>query len=514
MVLLRPRLVAGDRRRRAGAAAGPRRRFGLLTWVVLRRIVAEDGRASPDHPRLRVAAPVVLAVVFLAWWLPQDMGVRPETVVCLCGAVVLYAVLVAERRKRLALAWLAFAVAGLGFAAHPTGLTLFAPLLAGLPLLWQVIAVPGDPVATGLRAFAVAAGGMVAPLLAFIDGGLRDFLRGQTLFLSIQAQENWTTEIQRYVFLLRRTRWATTPSAPRCCCAWWRWCGSPCWPWRPARAASLPTPLWLTGSTTALAFAALWLTPSKWTHHFGALAGVGSAFLALFLVLAVPTRAACSMHRLPVGVVAAAGVSFVVAIALGWHGPNDWPYAWLDGVRRPGSRPRSPASCWTARCYGCSCWWSSWCWCVGRAGHPRPATGRLRACRSSSSHRWRARRLHVGHVRAGRGAGRAAFVAVGAEPGRPDGEPCVAAGETEVLDPYTALPLPEAVGLPVPSPARVRPCGGNSPATVRRVSPASRVGQPVARDGGRPTRPWAGHRLVRPVGSRARATVTVLAAGS
>ena len=85
------------------------------------------------------------------------------------------------------------------------------------------------------------------------------------------------------------------------------------------RRVALPTPLWLTGSTTALAFAALWLTPSKWTHHFGALAGVGSAFLALFLVLAVPiTRSVLDSHRLPVGVVAAAGVSFVVAIALGW----------------------------------------------------------------------------------------------------------------------------------------------------------------------------------------------------
>jgi hypothetical protein len=114
----------------------------------------------------------------------------------------MYAVLVASRRERLAVAWLAFGLAGLGFAAHPTGFTLLAPLLAGLPLLWRLVAVPGAAMTTTLRALAVASGGMVAPLLAFADGGLRDFLRGQQIFLSIPAQDSWATEIQRYSFLL------------------------------------------------------------------------------------------------------------------------------------------------------------------------------------------------------------------------------------------------------------------------------------------------------------------------
>ena len=241
---------------------------------------------------MRSACHAMLAATFLAWWLPQDMGVRPEGVVCVCAAAAMLRRAGGARvGERLAVAWLAFALAGLGFAAHPTGFTLLAPLLAGLPLLWPLVAVPGDRAATTLRALAVASGGMVAPLLAFVDGGLRDFLRGQAIFLSIQAQESWTTEIQRYSFLLTqipmgnyakraavllclvapRVVRACSPRRPGCGgCRCRRRCGS-------------------SGSTTALAFAALWLTPSKWTHHFGALAGVGSAFLALFLALAVPT---------------------------------------------------------------------------------------------------------------------------------------------------------------------------------------------------------------------------------
>ncbi|HWO64236.1 MAG TPA: arabinosyltransferase domain-containing protein, partial [Umezawaea sp.] len=312
--------------------------FGLITWALLRRFAADAmAEAAPDRPRVRSACHVMLAAVFLAWWLPQDMGVRPEGVVCVCAAASMYAVLVASRRERLAVAWLAFALAGLGFAAHPTGFTLLAPLLAGLPLLWRLVAVPGAAMATALRALAVASGGMVAPLLAFADGGLRDFLRGQQIFLSIQAQESWATEIQRYSFLLSQIPMGNYAkrAAVLLCLVSLAWFAVLAGAAR-MRRVQLPVTLWLSGSTTALTFAALWLTPSKWTHHFGALAGVGTAFLALFLALAVPTvRSVLGMWRLPYGLVAAAAGSYVLAIALSWHGPNQWPYAWLDGVRRP-----------------------------------------------------------------------------------------------------------------------------------------------------------------------------------
>ncbi|OLT12552.1 hypothetical protein BJF78_24165 [Pseudonocardia sp. CNS-139] len=177
--------------------------FGIVTFYALRHVAAIALREwAPDARALRMLAHAVLAVVFLAWWIPQDMGVRPETVVALCGAFTLLTVLVAARRSQPVLAWLAFAFAGLGFSAHPTGFTLLAPLLAGLPLLWPVVRVPGDRLGTAVRAFAVASGSMVAPLLAFADGALRDFFRGQALFLSLQGQDNWTTEITRYQFLL------------------------------------------------------------------------------------------------------------------------------------------------------------------------------------------------------------------------------------------------------------------------------------------------------------------------
>jgi hypothetical protein len=501
--------------------------FGLLTWVLLRRFVADalappDGQVAADRPRLRSAAPVVLAAAFLAWWLPQDMGVRPEAVVGVCGVAAMHAVLVAARRQRVFVAWLAFAVAGTGFAAHPTGFTLLAPLLAGLGLLWGVVALPGERVATAARALAVASGGMVAPLLAFADGGLRDFLRGQAMFLSIQAQENWTSEIERYRFLLTAIpmgNYAKRSVVLLCLVAlvWFAVLAAAA----RARRTALPAALWLAGSTTALSFAALWLTPSKWTHHFGALAGVGAAFLALFLTLAVPTlRGALQGSRAPYGVVAAAAASFVVAIALGWHGPNEWPYADLEGVRRPAFPPAiklvvldSPLL-WL----GVLAVVVALLAVLGRV----PRTRRVDLLYAVpvlvvvSLVATTAYTVGTFGLAAVQGVPRASLWAQGLAD--PTAQRCAAAGATEVLDPYTAVPLPEAAGLPAPPPATgfVPDAGyyvGNRPqgAAAQRVW-GSLVVPP---EGGSPddtvgrlTTPWY------ELPARDAGTVTVLVAGT
>ena len=498
--------------------------FGLLTWVLLRRFAADAmAEIAPERPGVRVACNAVLAAVFLAWWLPQDMGVRPEGVVCVCAVAAMHAVLVAWRRERLAVGWLAFAVAGLGFAAHPTGFTLLAPLLAGLPLLWRLVTVPGNPVATALRAVAVASGGMVAPLLAFVDGGLRDFLRGQRIFLSIQAQESWASEIQRYTFLLSQIPMGNYAkrAAVLLCLVSLVWFGVLAAAAR-MRRVRLPVALWLSGSTTALAFAALWLTPSKWTHHFGALAGVGSAFLALFLALAVPTvRSVLGMWRLPYGLVAAAAGSYVLAIALSWHGPNQWPYAWLDGVRRPMFTPAIKRLVLDSPLL--------WVLLLVVVVGALVASSRLVGTRDPRLNVLRAvpilavislafttvYTVYTFGLAAAQGVPRSSIWAQSLAD--PSASRCGAAAGTDVLDPFTAVPLAEAPGLPAPPAATGFVDGGgfypgNSPQGVA----AARVwGSLVARDGtsadrteGQVTTNWYD------LPDAAAGTVTVIAAGS
>ncbi|MDN5857641.1 MAG: arabinosyltransferase [Pseudonocardia sp.] len=439
--------------------------FGILTWIVIRRVaVAALHEWAPARSLVRTLAHAVLAVTFLAWWIPYDMGVRPETVVALCSASTMLAVLAAHRRKRLAFAWLAAAVAGLGFVAHPTGFTLFAPLLAGIPLLWPLLRVPGPWWRTGLRVVTTASAGMVAPLVAFSDGALRDFLRGQLLFLSIQAQDGWTSEYQRYFFLLSQISMGNYAkrAAVLACVLGLVWFAVLAASARLRRVA-LPTPMWLAGSTTSLAFALLWLTPSKWSHHFGALAGVGSAFLALFLVMALPlTRDVLSRdpdaepdrpRRIPAGVVAAAAVSTVLVVALAWHGPNDWPYAWLAGVRRP----YLPPAVAQIPLDSLLVWFGVFAlvtaalalWARRRRGSRDLRTAMLRAvplvlvCSLAGN---------VGYTILTFGVAAARHAPPEAIWSDPTGSHCTAAGAIRVADPGSARPLPAVQGLPAPPP--------------------------------------------------------------
>ncbi|MGH3776462.1 MAG: arabinosyltransferase domain-containing protein [Pseudonocardiaceae bacterium] len=464
---------------------------GLLTWLVLRRFaVAAMADFAPTRSGVRVVSHAVLGVVFLAWWLPLNMGVRPEAVVALCGAATMLAVLVAGRRQRLAVAWLACALAGIGFTAHPTGFTVFAPLLAGLPMLLPLVHVPGERVATALRVLAVGSGGMVASLLAFTDGALRDFLRGQALFLSILDQEGWTDEIQRYGFLLSQIPMGNFAkrAAVLACLVALGWFAVLAVAARVRRVA-LPAPLWLAGSTTALALAALWFTPSKWSHHFGALAGVGPAFLGLMLVLAVPlTRQVLRGARLPIGVLVVAAGSFVVAIALAWHGPNDWPNTWLDGVRAlylppsVGNVTLDSPLLWGLAVVLVAL--------VLAASGVRTGTRNLRLDVLQAVPIVVVASLAASTVYAVGTFGLAAAQGVPRESmwaqafADPAGADCGAAGAVRVLDPFTAQPLP-AAGLAAPPPPDgfVEGSGyyaGNQP----QGSATGRVwGSLVARDG-------------------------------
>jgi hypothetical protein len=302
---------------------------GLLTWVVLRRVLAVVLAAAPGSRRRDAVARGALAVAFLAWWLPYDMGVRPEAVVALCAAAALHLVL----GERLWTAWAACAVAGVGLVAHPSGTVALAPLVAGLPLLARRVRVPGDRAATALRALAVGSGGATALLLGFADGALRDFLRGQLVTESIFPQDGWAEELERYAFLLDQIpmgSYAKRAAVLACLVAL-------CWfvalaLVARARRGTVLQPLLVAAGATALGFAALAFTPSKWTHHFGSLAGVGPVFLAGVLVLGVPLARAALGRRVPPPVVVAVAASVVVAAALAWRGPNSWPYAWLDGM--------------------------------------------------------------------------------------------------------------------------------------------------------------------------------------
>jgi hypothetical protein len=179
---------------------------------------------------------------------------------------------------------------------------------------------------------------VAAAVLGFADGSWRDFIRSQEIFAPIQAAMTWYLEIARYAALLdpyshfgsyaRRAAvliclvvlvWFVTVQAAR--------------PSRPGRF------VW-SGWVVVASLLLLLPTPSKPSHHFGAIAGVGPVFLALFLVAAPRlVRQVAERRAVPVAAMVIAAGSFIATCALVGHGPNSWPYSWNLGMAAPDEPP-------------------------------------------------------------------------------------------------------------------------------------------------------------------------------
>ncbi|PRY51882.1 arabinosyltransferase C [Geodermatophilus tzadiensis] len=308
---------------------------GLLTWWALRRFTTQPGALPAVLERSRrgrAGLQVVLALTLLAWWLPYGMGVRPEAAVGFLAVATLLAVSVGVRQRRLALLGVAAVTGALGMVAHPTGFVALAPLLVGLPAIVGVVREGVPAGAAWLRGLTVLAPGAVAGVAAFGDGSLNDFLRGQQIFLSIQAQNDWFDEYQRWNFLFSEIAMGSFAKRTAVLLGvasllWFAVLAA-----ASRRRGTLSPQLVLAAQSLAAAFLLLWITPSKWTHHFGALSGLGPAFLALFLT-SLPVLVRTLPGRRPGWPAAVPALGTLVLLsALVMHGPNSWAYSWLQGV--------------------------------------------------------------------------------------------------------------------------------------------------------------------------------------
>ncbi|MBV9919988.1 MAG: arabinosyltransferase domain-containing protein, partial [Pseudonocardia sp.] len=268
--------------------------LGLLTWVLLSRWAL---------PRLGVRKPWFAALAFATWWIPLNLGLRPEPWV---AAALLGCWLLVERAmatRRLLPLVLGLLLAGATTAITPGGLVAFAPFLAGVGPVVRLVRARTDlhrwPVAAALVATPAA-----AVFLMVYDQSFAAMLESTRVRSLIGGGAPWYDEIQRYDVLLtegfqgsigRRAAVLVTLLATAA-----------------VLIAVRRGPKHRMVLTVLLAVAVMTFTPTKWTQHFGDLAGVGAAVLVLGAATA----------RRTVGALAAtvAVCAFVVA------GMNQWPF--------------------------------------------------------------------------------------------------------------------------------------------------------------------------------------------
>lgn len=316
---------------------------GLLTWLVVSRGIVmplcRGTRQVPVH--------LLTAVSFLACWLPFGVGIRPEPFIAL-GASAVVAMLFAatSETSRSPFFWLgaAAAVSGLTVAVTPTGIAVLFTVLAFAPRIVRLLRSASNMpawIVVPTRVVLVACAGSMGLTAIFADSTLNGVEQANTIHNEFGPSMGWYQEITRYEALLGTNSWGAEGKritvflvitalviATGCVLR------------NLHRATRMSdTPLLI--ASVAGVFATLWLTPSKWSHHFGALAGVGSALLAVAIVqltrvgrLPWASREARILGVLgTLAAAAAAGLSFT--------GPNRWwrysglAMPWSDTPVRP-----------------------------------------------------------------------------------------------------------------------------------------------------------------------------------
>lgn len=329
---------------------------GFLTWLLVGHgIVARVCRGTR-----RVPLHLLAAVFFLACWLPFDLGVRPEAFLALGTAGIVTALLRATAEDaRAPFGWLGLAAAltGLTVAVTPTGLAGVLIVLVFAPRIVRLLARPGRlprwlvlPARVVLLGCA-GAGGLVA---MFADATWNGVRQATLVHNEFGPSLGWYQEIQRYSSLLGTTEWGSAGKRLAVLLAITSLLVAGACAMRGLhRMARMPELPLLIGSVLAV-FAALWCTPSKWTHHFGALAGVSPALVVATAVLLARAGSVRSARREARWAGLFGAVAAAVAAALAFSGPNAWwqysdfGVAWSDTPVRPLGLPLDSPLVWLA----------------------------------------------------------------------------------------------------------------------------------------------------------------------
>ncbi|MQA06958.1 MAG: arabinosyltransferase [Pseudonocardiaceae bacterium] len=297
--------------------------LGVLSWFLLSREVMPRLGTAVRNSR---AASWSAAAVFLIWWMPFNNGLRPEPVAAAGSLLALTAVERALVTRRLLPLCLGLIAAAFTLAATPTGMIAVAPfLVSARPLVGLLRSRARDGWLSLLAP--IAAAGTCVLLAVFADQTFATVLEATRLRSLVGPNLGWYEEFSRYELLFSET--ADGAVSRRFPVLLLVLCTVTCVAVLLRRGripgAALGPSRRLLG-TIALYFPLLALTPTKWTHHFGAFAAVGAAIAALTALATSSTVLRSKRNR-------TAFIAGLLAIAA-WSatGPNAYWFVSKFGV--------------------------------------------------------------------------------------------------------------------------------------------------------------------------------------
>ncbi|MCW0215643.1 MAG: arabinosyltransferase domain-containing protein [Pseudonocardia sp.] len=298
--------------------------MGVASWFLISRGLLPRLGTRVRHSR---SAGWAAAGVFLCFWLPYDNGLRPEPVVVIAALLSLVAMERALATRRLMPVALALLSGAFAVAATPTGLIALAPFLASARPLLRLFAQRARTVGRAAVLAPLAGAGLIVLVAIFGDQSWAAVSEATKVRTAIGPNLAWYEELSRYVLLFEQSRDGSLmrrfPVLLLMLCL----AVSAVVILRRGRipGAGLGASRRLIGSTL-LAFVVLALTPTKWTHHFGAFAALGAGLAAL---AALATSSGVLRSRRNQALFLAA---VLTVTALAFTGPNTWWYVSNWGV--------------------------------------------------------------------------------------------------------------------------------------------------------------------------------------
>ena len=298
--------------------------LGVLSWLLIsREVLPRLGK----EVRTSRAAVWAAAAVFLVWWLPFNNGVRPEPWAAIGSLIALCAVERSLVTRRLLPLCLGLIGAAFALAATPTALIAVAPFLVAAKPLFHLLRSRARESGWATVLAPIAAAGFLVLIVVFADQTFATVMEATRLRGSVGPNKSWYEELARYQLLFENSAdGALTRRFPVLLLIL---CTGTCLVVLLRRGriqgAALGPSRRLIG-TVALFFLLLALTPTKWTHHFGAFAGVGAAMAALTALATSSTVLRSRRNR------AAFTAGLLVVAALAITGPNAYWFVSSLGV--------------------------------------------------------------------------------------------------------------------------------------------------------------------------------------
>ncbi|QIS10962.1 arabinosyltransferase domain-containing protein [Nocardia arthritidis] len=300
----------------------------LTWWVISREILPRLGNVF----RRNKIAVWTAALVFLAFWLPYNNGLRAEPYVA-CGVVLTWvSVERAIATRRLLPAALAVIIAALTLTVAPSGLICIGALLAGARSLTPVLLRRAKDVGYLALLLPLLAAGFVILTIVFADRTLGAALEMFYVHNRIGPGDTWFAEYLRYQYLIQPNGdgWLTRRFGVFVMLLGLVVCAATMLRRGGHIPGTAPGPSRRVVGITLAAMVLLMFSPTKWNHQFGVFAGLATCVAALTAVAVGPAV----MRPLRNRALVAAAVFFALALtftaANGYWYASAWGNPWWD----------------------------------------------------------------------------------------------------------------------------------------------------------------------------------------